>query len=78
MVEFLSYKQEVTGSSPVPGTNFDEESPGYAEFLQRVAEIVSREAVEEALRHGLSITYLENGTIWQEKADGTRTALKHL
>lgn len=78
MVKQLSHNQQIVGSIPTPDTNFDEESPDYPEFLQRVAAIVSREAVEEALRHGLTITYLENGTIWQEKADGTRTALKHL
>jgi hypothetical protein len=43
-----------------------------AELLSKIAEESSAQAVREAKALGLTVTYLENGVIYRESADGKR------
>jgi hypothetical protein len=58
--------------------SYIEETPKHFDKLQRVAKSATFAAIKRAKNSNLSITYLEDGWIVRERANGEKIKVKHI
>lgn len=67
----------MTENSKIP-VSYTKELSDEAKMLARLAPEASKQAIEEAWAHGLSVTVLEGDKIVSIAPDGTKTFVKYL